>query len=302
METLHQWELEIISVIQQISNPLLDNIFRVLSMLGDELFYLLILPILLWTIDRRFGARVAVLFLLSAYVNIMLKELFQQPRPFALDQTLGISTSDGFGLPSGHAQLAIVVWGSIACRVQQLPLKIACVGMILLIGVSRVYLGVHFPTDVIAGWLVGICCLILYTQLSPKIEPWLKKVPLTLFTTVFSFLLIALFVLYPIHDTATVIGALLGMGIGLSLMHRYLSYGIEGTWVQHGARVLLGSMVVFFFFFGLRLLFPSEEEAWYFPFRFARYGIIGFWATFGASWFFLKLGLFSPNSDSHPFR
>ncbi|MGW8251888.1 MAG: phosphatase PAP2 family protein, partial [Anaerolineales bacterium] len=80
-------------------------------------------------------------------------------------------TETTFGIPSGHAQNSIVVWGSMAASIGKRWVWAAAIVLSLLIGLSRIYLGVHFTIDVLAGWLVG--ALLLWTLL--KLEPWVLE-------------------------------------------------------------------------------------------------------------------------------
>jgi len=114
MDTIFQWGLDFIIMIQQIDTPLLDSFFRAITSLGDELFYLLLFSFLLWCIDFYLGLRVGIIFLLSVFVNNGLKEIFQQPRPFDILPQIQKVYAYGYGFPSGHAQSSMVVWGSIA--------------------------------------------------------------------------------------------------------------------------------------------------------------------------------------------
>src|SRR4030042_3558272 len=114
MEPLLQWGLEVIRTIQQIQNPLLNSFFLFITSLGSGIFFLLVLPTLFWCVDYNLGMRVAVVCTISAFCNSFLKVLFSQPRPFNLEPSLGIGKAGGYGLPSGHAQGSIVLWGSIA--------------------------------------------------------------------------------------------------------------------------------------------------------------------------------------------
>jgi len=79
MNTIFQWGLNFIIMIQQIDTPLLDSFFRAITSLGDKSFYLLLFPFLLWCVDFYLGIRVGIIFLLSVYVNNGIKEIFQQP-------------------------------------------------------------------------------------------------------------------------------------------------------------------------------------------------------------------------------
>ena len=127
MEALLQWGLDLIIIIQQVRGPELDGLFRVASFLGEPEFHLLVLPLLFWCVDFGLGARVSVFLLLSSHLNLYLKALFQQPRPFDFDPSLQLIPVESYGLPSGHAQLAVVVWGGIAGYVEagEKPLETA---------------------------------------------------------------------------------------------------------------------------------------------------------------------------------
>lgn len=111
MEALLQWGIDLIAAIQQVHGPVLDGIFHAITFMGEEEFYVLLLPLLFWCVDFGLGARLAILFMLSSYLNPDLKDLFQQPRPYDLDPSVGLSRATGYGLPSGHSQSAVVVWG-----------------------------------------------------------------------------------------------------------------------------------------------------------------------------------------------
>ena len=108
MEAILQWGIGFINIIQQIHSPVLDSIFRVITFLGTERFYLLLLPLIFWCVDIRLGARLAVILLLSVYSNFYLKDFLQQPRPFDIDPSVQLADTQGYGLPSGHAQSSVV--------------------------------------------------------------------------------------------------------------------------------------------------------------------------------------------------
>jgi undecaprenyl-diphosphatase len=111
------------------------------------------------------GKRAAAMFLVAAVgggalFSALLKELFQRPRPAVVTHLVEVSSAS---FPSGHAMLAAVTYltlGAIVARVlpsQRLRTYVFAIAIIvaLLVGMSRIYLGVHWPTDVLAGWCVG---------------------------------------------------------------------------------------------------------------------------------------------------
>ena len=175
MASLLNWGIQVVLWFQQFS-PALDLPFKTLTFLGDESFYLIFMPLLYWCIDRRTGARLFFLLLFSAYLNAIAKVLADQPRPFAYDpQVQAIVPAGGGGMPSGHTQNAVVIWGYLAARSgKQISWLIAA---FLMVGIplSRVYLGVHFPTDLIGGYLLGGIILGAFLPSAPRLGIWLAE-------------------------------------------------------------------------------------------------------------------------------
>jgi membrane-associated phospholipid phosphatase len=96
-------------------SPEWDGLFRGLTFLGDKEFLLVFLPFCYWSLDRRFGARLTIFFLVSAYLNAMAKVLFHQPRPFEYSERVRrIVPAGGGGFPSGHTQTTVLIWGYLA--------------------------------------------------------------------------------------------------------------------------------------------------------------------------------------------
>lgn len=291
MEALLQWGIDLIVAIQQIHGPALDSIFRAITFMGEEEFYLLLLPLLLWCVDFALGVRLAILFLLSSYLNAGLKNLFQQPRPFDLDPSVQLSSAEGYGLPSGHSQSAVALWGSIAAWARKTWFWVVAIGLMALIGFSRIYLGVHFPTDVLAGWAIGAVLLYLYLAVPPGVEKGLAELSLGMQMLLALAVPVVLLLIHPVKDTTTALATLAGAGTGLALTHRYTPFSARGPWWQRALRFLTGSAVVFALYLGLKVVFPGEGSALYLVFRFLRYWLIGVWVSFGAPWLFRRLHL-----------
>jgi membrane-associated phospholipid phosphatase len=291
MNPIFQWGLELIHAVQVAEGPALTTLFLGITSLGSKEFYFLLLPLLLWCVSFVAGVRVAAVFLLATYVNVSLKDLFALPRPSELDPSVELYDVMGYGLPSGHAQLSVVIWGSVAHALDRTWSWILAGVLAALIGFSRIYLGVHFPTDVLAGWLIGILLLVAYVAFHRQPERWLEGRALRAQLAATVVLSLALLLIHPTDDTASLTGVLMGSGLGVTLLRRSFYYDAGGSFWQRGARFLLGIAVVLALRFGLKAISPQRPEPLSIAARFLRYAVLGLWIGLGAPWLFRSLGL-----------
>ena len=150
-----------LSWVEGIRTPFLNFFFYNVSLTGYPIFLFLFIAFgyFFWS-PQRFS-RVAMLLFISAVINSFLKDFFQDPRPpadFMLDGGIGTS----YGWPSGHAQIAVTLWGLLAYELKNKFISIGAITFILLVAFSRMYLGVHDLGDVAAGLLIGGFILLLW--------------------------------------------------------------------------------------------------------------------------------------------
>ena len=285
------WGIRIIEQIQSIRFPLLDAFFKTITLLGNKEFYLIFFPILFWSLDIKLGYRLGLIFLFSAYLNQSLKELFAQPRPVDLKTGLNLIEAGGYGLPSGHAQMAMVIWGGLALIVKRSWFRLLASLLILLIGFSRIYLGIHFPTDVFGGWLLGALILAAVLLLRRSID----AIKLNTLSIVISINLITVVVMVFQHNEVitSLMAAFWGFTLGCLLWCRSIcSFNPATAAVRKKLlRLPLGLVLLFILYILLKLIFPAEGSPFYSLFRFLRYGILGFWISFGAPFLFKALHL-----------
>lgn len=119
---------------------------------------------------KHFGIPMATSAILSSIIYKWMKTYFVRPRP---DISLHLIVQGGYSFPSGHSMTGLVFYGMVIwlCR-KNLKNRIAINGitallslLIFFIGFSRIYLGVHYPTDVLAGWALGTCLLLLLVSI-----------------------------------------------------------------------------------------------------------------------------------------
>lgn len=291
MDPVLEWGIDFIVAVQTIRSPVLDAFFRIISFLGDAEFYVLLAPIILWSVDYRLGARLTVVLSFSLYLNELVKNLFQQPRPCEPKPELCLTEAPGYGLPSGHSQNAIVFWGMLAHWIGKAWAWILAILMMVLIGFSRIYLGVHFPTDVFAGWALGIVVLAIYLLVGKRIEAWVGGRSLAIQLLLAVSIPLLFFVFNPTDIGLQIASGSTGILVGLVLGLRFLNYDAGGLIWKRAARFLIGAAIAAALFLGLRQIFPSEGQAFYTVLRLLRYALVGVWISAGAPWTFQRLKL-----------
>jgi len=152
--------MEFIKLLETHRNPILDRFFSVITYFGDEILILGAAFIVLWCINKRVGYTIIYSLMLGVTVNQFLKGFFRVPRPWVRDPSLSVvegakEAATGYSFPSGHTQNSTVMFGSVARSVKKRIVRTAMVWLIIVVGFSRMYLGVHTPADVITSWAIG---------------------------------------------------------------------------------------------------------------------------------------------------
>ena len=216
--------------INSIRSPNLTIFFQYITWLGYKDFLFLFVPFCYWFFDRKVFGIFTLFVFIGAFINTYLKDFFQDPRP---DTLLNIdpwsSTIDlSYGFPSGHAQLAIVIWGYLFLNTQNIFLKILCVFLIVTISFSRIYLGVHDVADVVGGIIIGLFLIYALTVLLSSKGEWLWNQSNWKHLLIYSTLILLFYLVWPIEESrivALALGSLIiGFWLGQKIDEEYFSF------------------------------------------------------------------------------
>ena len=160
-------QINILKFFQAIRNPILNALFLVLTISTEVPVIVILTAIMYWCINKKYGQKLLFSLTANIAINTGIKEYVKAPRPIGTEglESLRVSTATGYSFPSGHTQTATTFWTSLMIIFRKKWMYILGSIMILGVGLSRLYLGVHWPIDVICGWIFGIVFTIMFSKL-----------------------------------------------------------------------------------------------------------------------------------------
>ncbi|MGE5774876.1 MAG: phosphatase PAP2 family protein [Chloroflexota bacterium] len=326
MDVLTQTGIDWVLAVQSLGGWL-EYPMKFLTALGSENFFFLVLPLIYWSVDAGLGLRVAFILVTGTSLSCSVKLLFASPRPYWVSTAVQPgSVESTFGLPSAHAQNSAALWGTMAAaapsrnRWRQWAWPVAVL-LALLVGISRLYLGMHFAHDVIAGWLIGYTFLFAFLKFWDPVIAWLKTKTLrqqVALAFVFSLALIVLGLLSSLHlngyafpaewtenalragplpepdsveDIFTAAGTFFGFAVGAAWIASRGGYQVDGPLAKRALRYVIGLIGVMILWEGLGAVLPRGDALIPLLLRFIRYSLVGFWMIGGAPWLFFHFNL-----------
>lgn len=265
---------EFILVLQQFSHPVFDVIFRFFSFLGSELFYLFFLSFVYLCLDKKTAIRLSIVIFFSMYINFTLKEFFNLPRPQHPNIRV-LEITEGKSFPSGHAQSVTTVTFFLAWSFPKKIYFLLAVIISSLVSISRIYLGVHYPRDVIVGAALGFVIALFFWCLFYQVERLkIKFIPIREF---FLSLLLGGLLFYFSSDplSARVSGSLIGIFCGVILEKSLINFVLPSSFKNRLVHYGLGMITVIALYLGMKAIFPISLLGY-----FLRYFILNFWIVF----------------------
>lgn len=263
------FEIKIMQFIQQFANPVLDVIFKMITEIGGETVCIVIMAIFYWSVDKKFGETLGFITLSAVSANNILKDIFRFTRPigvagintdpdYAADLLVDNSPTGyaySYSFPSGHSQTTATIYTTLAQHFKKNWAKIVCVAVFVLVGISRMYLGVHWPKDVVCGWAVGVgMSLLLYWLLQKK-----KANKYLVYFFAAGVLCVAGLIFAGTDDTVKSLGSVFGFVVAVAFENRFVDFSTDNValW-KRILRVVIGVALLLGVRIGLKAIFPAD--------------------------------------------
>lgn len=278
-------QLEILRAIQGIKNPVFDFIFQWVTQLGEFNLFIIVLCIVLWNFNKKFGYRIMFIIMPVGLMNTVFKNIFRIPRPIGQEgiESLRVHTAGGYSFPSGHTMGASSFWGALMLQVKKKCFTFLCLFIMVLVAFSRMYLGVHTFLDVSAGLILGLSFTFLFNWIFEFVEksenPWLiflMLIPLVLFPVIN-------FEEYEVSKNFIYsAGIMTAICLGYVIERKYIQLQMPSSKKEIIIRTVLGLGIF------VVILLASSFIPRSYLFRFIQYFIYGLWMTVGAPFMFSK--------------
>ena len=284
--SVYNWGLEFIRHVQSFSSPALTAVIRGITFLGNPEFSILIILLFAWCFDEKKGFRLGLLLGLSTGLNYVIKDALKVPRPYEVDSSLKLMTENDYATPSGHAQNSAILWPFLAKNINALQkrkynaLKLGLAFVFpLLIGFTRVYLGVHYPSDVLAGWSLGFLFVLCEFVFGAKIAAFFAGLRRSLKILV---CFAPCFLLLCFNNTRIEMPAFVfGLAAGRIYINENGGFSAkEGSVAQKILRFFAGAVIAGAAYYVSNFAKEFQQIARYVIF--AQYCFLGWWITFGA--------------------
>lgn len=236
--------MEFLYLLENIRFPLLDKLMLLITSLGEETAFLAVAIITYWCLDKNRGYYLMTVGFIGTIFNQFLKLLCRIPRPWVKDPNFTIveearEAASGYSFPSGHSQSAVGTFGGLAATVKHKALRILFVVIAMLVPLSRMYLGVHTPADVLVGSACSVAMIFGFRfMINGKGIPMMFGVMGALAV---GFICFVEFFPFPadidahnyasgLKNAYTLSGCILGMAIAYFVDQKWVNFPVKAIW------------------------------------------------------------------------
>ena len=262
--------MDILWSLEGIRTPFWNIFFQLITRFGEETILIAVFCIVFWSINKRIGYVMGVSFFLSSLVVQGMKIIFRIPRPWIANPNFSpvqgaVGEATGYSFPSGHTQNAAALLGSLGFQIKLNIVKIILFSLAMLVAFSRLYLGVHYPADVVVSLVVTFAIIFIASKVLPAEFTSKKKelfLPLVILLCA-SIVIIIIAYLYhneitevgQLRDSSRAVGASIGFAIGMYIERVYIQFSTKAKSIIHQIiKVMIGMAGALAFQEGFRIL------------------------------------------------
>ncbi|EEL45840.1 Phosphatase, PAP2 [Bacillus cereus Rock3-42] len=259
----------------------LTTFFKLVSSLANETLYLVIISFLYWCVSKRKAFHMIVMLCFSGYIGIMVKEFMKIPRPYTYDgiEALYKKSATGYSFPSTHVQLSTTFWGSFMILCKKRIVWIIGIIFIILVAISRLYLRVHWLSDIIGAVLFSVIVVYLYTKVTMELSD--RK--FILLQRIILAVSLIMYVMTSQVDNLKLLGVLTGSTIGIMLENHFIKMNESNDFKMQVVKTVLGLSIMLIMQFILKKVIPDMY--------YLRYAVTGITITFLCPFMFHMLRL-----------
>ncbi|MBQ8574767.1 MAG: phosphatase PAP2 family protein [Clostridia bacterium] len=265
--------------LEGIRSEVLNKIFEFVTMFGEETLLIVFIAVFYFVIDKKLARRIFFITASSLGVNGIVKNFAKVPRPFASGEVTCVrpDTATGYSFPSGHTQCATTWTNAFAVHLKKWWMTVIAVVLTLAVGFSRMYLGAHYPSDVIVGTVIGLLFAVFGNIAYDRIENKniLHAIVVLAYTPfIFVFLFNSPNKLYA--DFYKLYGMLVGYLFAVMLDDKYVDMKCDGPIWKRFIRVIISIVAVLAVKEGLKLVFVFSSVELMLIFSAVRYFFVMF--------------------------
>ena len=280
MENFINFELDLMEKLGEILPEFIKYLALYLTEFGGQTVLIGIIGIIYWIIDKKLGEKIGFIAIANVGLNNILKGCFMEKRPFQhdgyahLEAFPGEGSPSGSSFPSGHSQNSSTIYSLVAMNTKKRWIRIISIVLLVIVPITRVIIGVHFPHDVLVGTLLGLGVAFLLSYLYDKFYEKRHYLYLAVIVLYLPFMFIV-----PTKDFFVGYGLILGFVLGTSIEKKYINFSNDVSWKKMILRILAGVVTILIFKAGFKAILSLIFEEIPYIFDLIRYFLIAFAAT-----------------------
>lgn len=261
--------MQFLYILEQLRNPVLDEIMLLVTRLGEETAFLVLALIFFWCVDKQKGYYIMAVGFIGTIVSQFMKLLYRVPRPWVLNPEFTVvgnakEAATGYSFPSGHSQSAVGTLGAITVSTRKRWLRVLCIVFAVLVPFSRMYLGVHTPADVLVG--SGLSLVLIFALRSAILREngkTMKFLIAVMFALAVCQLLFVERFPFPagidphnlqsgVKNAYTLLGCMVGISVVYYVDSKWIHFRTKAVWWVQIIKVVVGLLLVLLVKEGLR--------------------------------------------------